>query len=102
MGEHRVWMRHDLDIARAYNVLGMVRHLSGERALAEVALRQAVEFGARCASQHEQASAAGRLGMLAPEASDATAAEQWWRTALELFEAMGSVEIHAVAVDSTH
>lgn len=92
-------LQHDLDVAQAYNVVGMVRHLSGDRVLAEVALHQAIEFGVRCASRHEQARATRRLGMLAAEAGHVEQAERWWHIALELFEAMGSPEVAAVAAD---
>lgn len=92
-------LQHDLDVAQAYNVVGMVRHASGDRVLAEVALHQAIEFGVRCGSRHEQARATRRLGMLAVESGDVEQAERWWHIALELFEAMGSPEASAVAAD---
>lgn len=94
-----VGVGHELDIAQAYNVLGMVQHRAGDVTLAEIAMHQAAEFGRRCGSSHEQARAAHRLGQLAAEGDRHDEARRWWHTALALYRELGSTEADLVAAD---
>lgn len=89
----------DLDIAEAFNVLGMAQHHAGEATLAEIATYQAVEFSRRCGSQHEEARAAYRLGTLVAESGETADARRWLRTALNLYRELGSAEAEQVAAD---
>jgi tetratricopeptide (TPR) repeat protein len=90
---------HDLDIAQAFNVLGMAQHRVGDAALAEIATHQAIEFSHRCGSQHEEARAAHRLGTLLAESGRVDEASRWWRTALDLYRELGSAQAELVAAD---
>ena len=89
----------DLDIAQAFNVLGMAQHHAGEAELAEIATHQAIEFSQRCGSQYEEARAAYRLGTLAAESGETDSARRWWRTALDIYRELSSSEAEQVAAD---
>lgn len=90
---------HDLDIAQAFNVLGMVQHRARNAALAEIATHQAIEFSRRCGSRHEEARAAHRLGTLEAESGRTDEARRWWRTALDLYRELGAAQVELVAAD---
>lgn len=94
-----VGLGHDLDVAQAYNVLGMVQKRAGDNALAEVATYQAVEFSRRCGSRHEEARAAHRLCLLAMQDDRIDEARRWGRVALDLHRELGSTEADLVAAD---
>ncbi|WP_410667627.1 tetratricopeptide repeat protein [Amycolatopsis sp. cmx-4-68] len=89
----------DLDIAQAFNVLGMAHHRAGQPTLAEIATRQAIDFGRRCGSRHEEARAAHRLGTLAAEAGETGDARRWLSVALELYRGLGSADADRVAAE---
>lgn len=89
----------DLDIAQAFTVLGMAQHRAGEVTLAEIATRQAVEYGRRCGSRHEEARAAHHLGGLFAAAGRVTKARAWWDTALACYQELGSTEVDEVRRD---
>ncbi|MGW5714743.1 tetratricopeptide repeat protein [Amycolatopsis sp. NPDC003865] len=89
----------DLDIAQAYNVLGLAYHRASEAALAEIALRQAIDFSRKCSSRYEEARAAHRLGTLGIEAGEAGAARRWWRIAEDLYRELGSPEAEWIAAE---
>ncbi len=93
---------HHLDIAQAYNVLGMAQHRADHPALAEVATHQAIEFSRRCGSRHEEARAAHRLGALNAESGRPVEARRWWGTALDRYRELGSREAELVEADLAH
>jgi tetratricopeptide (TPR) repeat protein len=92
-------MDHDLDIAQAFNVLGMAHHRAGDASLAEIAIHQAVEFSRRCGSRHEEARAALQLGRLAAQSGRTNDAGRWFAAALALYRELGSTEAESVATE---
>jgi len=81
---------HALDIAQAFNVLGMVQHRAGNAELAEIAIHQAVKHSRDCGSRHEEARATQRLGTIHAESGQVDVARRWWRASLALYQQLGS------------
>jgi tetratricopeptide (TPR) repeat protein len=94
-----VGLGHMLDIAQAFNALGVLHHRAGDPAKAEVALHQAIEFSERCESRYELAKATRQLGRLALDTGRTVEAQGWWRTALGLYQEMGATDAAVIAED---
>lgn len=88
----------EVDAAEGFGRLGRVHQRAGDRPLAEIAFRRAVDHARRCGSRHEEARARQELGALAASAGDFEAATRHWVAALELYRALGSVEGGTVAM----
>jgi tetratricopeptide (TPR) repeat protein len=93
------WLEFPLDIAQANNVLGSACRQLGELVLAEIAHRQALEMGANCESEFEQAWAHRGLGSVALADGHPSVALVHWHNAHALFQDVGSPLAEDVAAD---
>jgi tetratricopeptide (TPR) repeat protein len=89
----------DLDVAQAFNVLGIALDRAGDATLAEIATRQAVEHSRRCGSCHEEARGARHLGGLLAASGRAAEARDWWHAALDCYRELGSAQAEEVRAE---
>lgn len=80
----------DVDMAEAFGRLGRIQFRAGDLDAAGSAFRQAVKFGRRSSSRHEEARSLHQLGEVAAAAGNDEEARHWWQEAIEVYEELGS------------